>query len=276
MYLISIFGACPMIIGVSSILLFHQRTTSNLIRYLNELELNYLDLFLIPPYLSTRNINSVVSEIRASIHDVKFTIRAPSFSENLASILSSIRDVTLREYIETIEIAHKLSFIGVIIKPGMMFHIEKKFKEDIMNIFENNLRRLAELAYQRELKLFIENYYYPYEILRRAESFSSIYEIIDDYTNVNFALNIPHLLESKSSVHFLIKNCDSKILNRIKLVYLGLRPSPWEKSEYIQSITHSYYEFLKLKEVVKPEYVVAASIDPIVTKILVDYLKGLE
>ena len=238
-----------------------------------ELNLSYLDLFLIPPYLSTHNIENIVNEIKDTIHNIKFTIRAPSFSENLASILSSIRDVTIKEYIETIEIAHRLSLDGVIIKPGMMFHTEKKCKADIMKIFEENLRKLTELASHYGVKLFLENYYYPYEILRRAESFSYMYELIKDYENVGFALNIPHLLESRSSVDFLIRNCNDKVLSKIKLIYLGLRPSPWEKSEYIQSITHSYYEFIKLRKKIKPEYIVAASIDPTVTKLLIDYLR---
>lgn len=264
-----------MVLGVSSILLFKQRTVKDLISLLIELNIKHVDLFLIPPYLSIDNIDEIASEIRDAVSDVKFTIKAPSFSENLASILREIRETTMREYIETIEIAHRVGALGVIIKPGMMFHTEKKCKDEILGVFTESIRKIADKASHYGIKLLLENYYYPYEILRRAESFTYIYELINDYNNVGFALNIPHLLESRSSVDFLIRNCSGDVLNKIELIYLGLRPSPWENSTYIQSITHSYYEFVKIYKVVKPEYIVAASIDPTITRLLIDYLRDV-
>ncbi len=265
-----------MLIGISSIQFFSGDTvdtTNKMKDFLMEHKLNYLDAFLIPPFLTGEKLREMINKMRENLSDLRITLRAPSFAENLTSILKGIREVTLEEYVETIKLAAEVGAEAVIIKPGMMFHIEKKCRDKMLDILRENLGFLADLASRNNLLLLLENYYYPYEVLRRAESFSYIYEFIKEYNNVGFALNIPHLLETRSSTDYLVKHCSKKVLSRIKLVYVGLRPSPWEKSNFIQSITHSYYEFIKLYNWVKPDYLVIASIDATVTRLLMDYIR---
>ena len=263
-------------IGLSSILCLAYRSVQEYIDFLSKQHVSYIDFFIIPPYIDFNNLEPITNLIKKRLGDnIKITVKAPSFVENLTSILDKVQNLTFKEYMDTLDLAKRVGAKAVIIKPGMMFYTEKKCKNYIMEKFLEYLYTLAEIAEKSGIYLLLENYYYPYEILRGPRDFCEVYNLIKNYEHLGFALNIPHLLESKGSVNLLIRKCEREVLERIKLVYLGLRPSPWENTKYIQSIAHVLKEAKKLFRIISPEFVIIASVSEPIVRIFLDGVRDI-
>jgi len=203
--------------------------------------------------------------------DITLTLKAPSFIENLASIIDEIRGLTYSEYLYSLEHARKIGARAVIIKPGMMFFSEKRCRAFVQKKFIESLYNLAEIAEKLRIYLLLENYYYPYEILRSINDFIYFTDIIAGFDYTGFALNIPHLVESGFSVSQLLSK--KKVLEKIRLVYIGLCPSPWELYGDVKSASRVLKETKNLLSTIMPEFLVIASISTPILKMLLDGLR---
>jgi len=245
--------------GVSSILCF-ERTIEECFKFATDfINIEHLDIFCCPPHCDLNAGDRSWLCIKEKLIDfgVSSSIKAPSFVENLISINRDIRELTFNEYAECIKIASKIEADAVIIKAGMMFYPEKRFSVFLKKDFIEKMSKLLDYAKEHEVFLLLENYYYPYEILREPRDFEEMNKLFCYSDFFGFALNIPHLLESGFSVEFLSKK--RTIADRIIQVYVGLRPSPWELHNNPKSEVEILTETKKLLKYVSPRFVVIAT-----------------
>ena len=259
--------------GISTVCCYMSKI-NECIRLVKENDFGAIDFFIVPPKITLENIVEFINEAKKAGMSI-FTLKAPSFIENLCSIIPQIHDLTYHEYLKTLMIAKETGGKAVIVKPGMMFFVEKKCRDLIQKRFLDSLYSLTEYAEKNKILLLLENYYYPYEVLRNVRDFVWFAEtLMTQYENIGFALNIPHFLEARNKITELIHPRNRIVLEKIKLIYVGLRSSPWE---YSMNVSSSSTIISGVKEILKetdPEFLVLATPSEPILRLLIDQLEG--
>ncbi len=136
-------------IGVSTLALFPM-SLEKIMNYLESINVKYCEFMLDYPY------NQIDPDLVNS-YDIKTSIHSPLSDVNVASLNESIRKASVKEIKNSIDLASKIGSEVVVIHPGHMAFLMRKFQKKVM---ENSLISLGEcskFAEEKGIKLCVEN-----------------------------------------------------------------------------------------------------------------------
>ena len=136
-------------IGVSTLALFPM-SIEEIMDYLEDINVEYCEFMLDYPY------NQIDPDLVNS-YSIKTSIHAPLSDVNIASLNESIRKASIDEVKNSIDLASKIDSEVVVVHPGHMAFLARKFQKKIM---ENSLISLQECSKSAEelgIKLCVEN-----------------------------------------------------------------------------------------------------------------------
>ncbi len=136
-------------IGVSTLALFPM-SLKEILDYLEDINVEYCELMMEYPY------NNIDPDIVNS-YDIKTSIHAPLSDVNIASLNNSIRRASVEEVKNSIDLASKIDSEVVVVHPGHMAFLARKFPEKIRESSLTSLKECSKFAEERGIKLCVEN-----------------------------------------------------------------------------------------------------------------------
>jgi Sugar phosphate isomerases/epimerases len=136
-------------IGVSTLALFPM-SLKEIMDYLESINVKYCELMMEYPY------NRIDPDIVNS-YDIKTSIHAPLSDVNIASLNESIRKASVGEVKNSIDLASKINSEVVVVHPGHMAFLARKFPEKIRESSLTSLKECSKFAEERGIKLCVEN-----------------------------------------------------------------------------------------------------------------------
>ena len=136
-------------IGVSTLALFPM-PLGGIMNYLEDIKVEYCELMLDYPY------NKIDPDLVNS-YDIKTSIHAPLSDVNIASLNESIRKASVKEIKNSIDLASKIDSEAIVVHPGHMAFLARKFQEKIRETSLISLKECSRFAEERGVKLCVEN-----------------------------------------------------------------------------------------------------------------------
>lgn len=136
-------------IGVSTLALFPM-SLKEIMDYLEDINVKYCEFMLDYPY------NQIDPDLVNS-YSIKTSIHAPLSDINIASLNESIRKASVKEVKNSIDLASKIDSEVVVVHPGHMAFLARKFPEKIKESSLISLKECSKYAEERGIKLCVEN-----------------------------------------------------------------------------------------------------------------------
>jgi sugar phosphate isomerase/epimerase len=136
-------------IGVSTLALFPM-SLKEILDYLESINVKYCELMLEYPY------NEIDPDLVNS-YSIKTSIHTPLSDVNIASLNESIRKASVEEVIKSINLASKVGSEALVVHPGHMAFLARKFQEKIRENSLISLKECSRFAEERGIKLCVEN-----------------------------------------------------------------------------------------------------------------------
>ncbi|MGB9978434.1 sugar phosphate isomerase/epimerase family protein [Methanobacterium sp.] len=136
-------------IGVSTLALFPM-SLEDILDYLVSIDVKYCELMLEYPY------NHIDHDIVNS-YSIETSIHAPLSDVNIASLNDSIRKASVEEVKNSINLASKIGSEAVVVHPGHMAFLARKFQEKIRENSLISLKECSRFAEEHGIKLCVEN-----------------------------------------------------------------------------------------------------------------------
>jgi len=255
-------------LGISSIVCFKEGVLKA-VEVAKNLKVDHLDIFCSPKHFTFDTPNEYLKELREILNSSKLSvsIKAPAFTQNIASFNDYVRDLTLAQYKRCIDICAKLDCQLVTIRAGIFFYEEKRKRVFAQKRLLESLEELLEYASRLNVTLLIENYYLPMDAVKKVKDLRKIIELCSHHDNIGVALNIAHLLNVRESIQHLIYD---RILKKyIRIIYVGLPPTPWDLDYDESKLSNVIENTKKIIPLVHDPIVIIASISmPIIKKML--------
>ena len=136
-------------IGVSTLALFPM-SLEDILNYLESINVEYCEIIKEFPY------DSIDSELVNS-YNLKTSVHSPLSDINIASLNESIRKASIEEIKNSIDLALKIDSSVVVVHPGHMAFLARKFRQKIMKNSLNSLKECSKYAEERGMKIYVEN-----------------------------------------------------------------------------------------------------------------------
>ncbi|HEX3012847.1 MAG TPA: sugar phosphate isomerase/epimerase [Methanobacterium sp.] len=136
-------------IGVSTLALFPM-SLKEIMNFLESINVKYCELMLEYPY------NGIDPDLVNS-YNIKTSIHAPLSDVNIASLNESIRKASVEEIKNSINLASKTDSEAVVVHPGHMAFLARKFPEKIREKSLISLKECSRYAEEHGMKLCVEN-----------------------------------------------------------------------------------------------------------------------
>ncbi len=118
--------------------------------YLESINVKYCELMMEYPY------NKIDPDLVNS-YNIKASIHAPLSDINIASLNESIRKASVEEVKNSIDLASKIDSEVVVVHPGHIAFLARKFPEKIKEKRLISLKECSKFAEERGIKLCVEN-----------------------------------------------------------------------------------------------------------------------
>lgn len=136
-------------IGVSTLALFPM-SLEEILNYLKSIDIEYIEIIKEYPY------DSIDYELVNS-YNFKTSVHAPLSDINLASSNSAIRKASVEEIKNSMDLAIKIDASVVVVHPGHIAFLARKFNEHIMDKSLDSLRECSVYADELGIKMCVEN-----------------------------------------------------------------------------------------------------------------------
>ena len=136
-------------IGVSTLALFPM-SLKEILDYLESIDIKYCELMLEYPY-------SDIDPDIVNSHTIKTSIHAPISDVNIASLNESVRKASVEEVKKSIDLASKIDSKAVVVHPGHMAFLARKFPEKIKEKSVISLKECSNFAEELGIQLCVEN-----------------------------------------------------------------------------------------------------------------------
>ena len=136
-------------IGVSTLALFPM-SLKEILDYLGDINVKYCELMLEYPY-------NLVDLDLVNSYNIKTSIHSPLSDINIASLNELIRKASVEEVKNSIDLAYKTDSEVVVVHPGHMAFLARKFPEKIRENSLTSLKECSKFAEERGIKLCVEN-----------------------------------------------------------------------------------------------------------------------
>lgn len=136
-------------IGVSTLALFPM-SMEEILNYLESIKVEYIEIIKEYPY------DSIDPELVNS-YNFKTSVHAPLSDINIASLNESIRKTSIKEVKSSMDLASEIDASVVVVHPGQMAFLARKFEQKGMKSSLNSLKECSEYADELGIKMCIEN-----------------------------------------------------------------------------------------------------------------------
>lgn len=136
-------------IGVSTLALFPM-SLEEILDYLESIKVEYCEIIREYPY------DSVDVDL-VNLYSLKTSIHAPLSDMNLASLNESIRKASVKEIKNSMDLASKIDASIVVVHPGQMAFLARKFEQKGMQNSLNSLKECSKYAEELGIKMCVEN-----------------------------------------------------------------------------------------------------------------------
>lgn len=199
-------------IGVSTLALFPM-SLEEILNYLKSIKIEYIELIKEYPY------NSIDYELVNS-YNFKTSVHAPLSDINLASSNYSIRKASVEEIKNSMDLAVKIDAQVVVVHPGHMAFLARKFKEQIMNNTLNSLKECSEHAEDLGIKMCVENMPdMEGMICKDLEELNNVIKEIEAYMTLdvghahNMGISVENMLNYDNLEHIHLSDNDGSFDN---------------------------------------------------------------
>ncbi|WP_414469384.1 sugar phosphate isomerase/epimerase family protein [Methanobacterium sp. ACI-7] len=136
-------------IGVSTLALFPM-PLDEIFEYLESIKVEYVEIMKEYPYhkIDPELVNS---------YNLKTSVHSPLSDINVASLNESVREASIKEIKESIDIASQINASVVVAHPGHAPFLSRSFRDEIMQICFKSLKECQEYAKDQDIELCIEN-----------------------------------------------------------------------------------------------------------------------
>lgn len=136
-------------IGVSTLALFPM-SLKEILNYLESIKVEYCEIIREYPYDSV-DVDLVNS------YNLKTSVHAPLSDMNLASLNESIRKASIEEIKNSMDLASKIDASIVVVHPGQMAFLARKFEEKGIQNSLNSLKECSKYADELGIEMCVEN-----------------------------------------------------------------------------------------------------------------------
>lgn len=199
-------------IGVSTLALFPM-SLEDILNYLKNMDIEYIELIKEYPY------NFIDPELINS-YDFKTSVHAPLSDINLASSNESIRRASIKEIKNSMDLAVKIDASVVVVHPGHMAFLARKFKEKIIANSLNSLGECSEYAEDMGIKMCVENmpdmegmFCKDLEELHKLTKEINAYMTLDVGHAHNMSVSIENMLKYDNLEHIHLSDNDGSFDN---------------------------------------------------------------
>jgi len=261
-----------LILGLSSIISFREGVKKAL-EIAKKLSVSHLDIFCAPKHFDIYASENVLRELRdlADSLNMSLSLKAPAFTQNIASFNDYVRDLALKQYKRCIDLCAYLECAFTTIRAGIFFYEERRKMAFALKQLVENMNNILLYASKAGVNVLVENYYLPMDVVKRTRDLQRFVTFFSHFENFGIALNMAHLINVREKVSRVMH--DKKVLEKIRAVYLGPPPTPWD-TEYDLSKMDLVVKMTKqLFPKLRDRTWIVASIDSEIAKKLIRILR---
>ncbi len=179
-------------IGLST-LLFPGGGLQHGLKLANKLDIESIEIILDAPHFPPNPTDLEIKEVRESIKDFDFDVRAHGrfWDLNPVSLYQEMRGLTLKQTEKSIELCEKLGGDVITIHPGRTwFRENKKWFRKCEDWFEDYLKKISEYGQERGVKISIETGSHGADYPKEP---SLLKEYVEKNDNLGVTLDIGHM-----------------------------------------------------------------------------------
>lgn len=136
-------------IGVSTLALF-PKSLEEILDYLESINVKYCEIMHEYPY------NGIDPDLVNS-YNIKTSVHAPLSDINIASLNESIRKASVGEIKNSMDLASKIDSSVIVVHPGHMAFLARRFHQEIMENILNSLKECSKYAKELGITMCVEN-----------------------------------------------------------------------------------------------------------------------
>lgn len=136
-------------IGVSTLALFPM-SLEEILNYLEGIKIEYCEIIKEYPY-------DVIDSELVNSYNLKTSIHSPLSDINIASLNESIRKASVEEIKNSIDLASKIDSDVVVVHPGNMAFLARKFEQEIQKSCLKSLKECSKYADELGINMCVEN-----------------------------------------------------------------------------------------------------------------------
>ena len=231
-----------MMLGASTIYAY-PKSVIGAIQTIAEMGFRHVNIFAYPPHFKEDG-EEFVSKVKDALfkYGLDASIKIQAYTINPAATNPHLREKSIEEIKYWIDVASRLECSQIIIRSGMFFYAERVFFHESYERLLETLAGIMDFADERGLEVLIENYPYPFDVVRDPADFLKIQKNLG--RDLGLALNVPHLYDVyKRRKKFEFSQEFSSILPFTRMIYVSEYMNPWD---YPHKLNVEYDNLLKL------------------------------
>lgn len=216
-------------IAVSTLALYPKTLEEILPILEDELKLKYCEIIHECP------LNSINKDIFDS-YSIKPTIHTPISDMNIASPTKLIREGSVNEIKNSMDLANKIGADIVVIHPGKVPFLTQNFEDKILNLNYNSLKLCADYAKDLGLTMCVENM--PNMEGYLFKDVSKLHDLVENL-DIYMTIDVGHAHNCNFSPKEMLNS------NRIKHIHLSDNDGSWDNHDALGYGTLNFEELFK-------------------------------
>lgn len=206
----------------------------------------HINIFAYPPHFK-EDSKEFVLKVKNTLFEygLDCSMKIQGYTINLAATNPNLHRKSLDEVEFWLDIAAELNCSFVVLRAGMFFYAERVSKRETYQRLSASLKQIYNKADENGVKILIENYPYPFDIVVHPTDILKLSKIVK--MRLSLALNVSHLFDAYK---FKIARVERDLLSAIpaiKAVYISRYVNPWdyphippheEETKYLDFIKH--------------------------------------
>ncbi len=227
------------VLGVCSIFMY-PKSLLKAIRYAAEMGFRHINIFAFPPHFK-ENSESFIRRVRDALFEygLECSLKIQGYTINPAATNPNLRRKSVEEIKYWLSIAEKIGCSSIVMRVGMFFYSERVFKSKAFQTLIENLRPIVEKANSEGIRIFAENYPYPFDVAVLPTDIIKLSRALKQ--KVYLALNIAHLYDVYKARGLNIDAELDAVRSYIKMVYFSEYMNPWDYPHKLNDEYHQKY-----------------------------------
>jgi len=231
------------VLGVCSIFMY-PKSLLRAIKYAAEMGFRHINIFAFPPHFK-EDSDRFVEKVKEALFEygLDCSLKIQGYTINPAATNPNLRRKSIEEIEYWLSVAEKIGCSSVVIRAGMFFYSERVFKARAYQTMIENLRPIIERAHSVGIRIFAENYPYPFDVTILPTDIIKLSRALKQ--RIYLALNIAHLYDVYKARKL---NLDAELKaakSYIQMVYFSEYMNPWDYPHKLNGENfRNYKEFM--------------------------------